>query len=573
MRKSISTHLDPDYHSDATEIDNNEKQAQPRTVNSAKSGRVERQRRVGAVAGKRPDAREFRMPDGVVRRDRPLGFQWSADYDLLSSLIFMPPCASKKMERVMASIVMDVILAGPFQRTSYSRSHDFYVVPARYRATDYGYDTVVGAIDRLVTAGLLIEHDKAPSSAVATGWQSSFIGSPELYNLDWTRLKANRRRGETIKMKDKNGKLVDYAETSRTQADRSVTEAINARIRAARIELKAPTIVEQNEFVIRFSVDEEHGEHAVYPKMIELYRVYNGKWNRGGRYYGGWWQSVRSKDRQFFEIDGEGVVEEDFRMLHPRLLYALAGEFLAEDDDAYTIDAWDRKTCKRAFNVLLNAAKFGEAKGAIAAHTGDESSALRLIEAIKCKHHRVRKYFHTAIGIRLQNIDSEIAKCVLKEMTLLRGITVLPVHDSFIVPASHGATLREVMVNVLKRCTEALLRNAKKPAKLVDVNDWVDGCRSNAILLNESDTRYGFSSESSYRGEGGRGCEARPSAAEYEGEYDRGHPPELSECGVSSVVINPRRDLNPVSSIGLRKPRFMVDLERRRLNELRTRSK
>lgn len=155
----------------------------------------------------KPEAKSFRLPEGVNRRDRPLGYHWSADYDTLNTLIGLPPCASKKMERVMASIVVDVMLAGPFQRTSYSRSHDFYAASARYRGTDYGYDTVVGAIDRLVAAELLIEHRKAESSSIGSGWQSSFIGSRDLYRVRDIPTVV-RRRGEVIRLKEaKTGKL------------------------------------------------------------------------------------------------------------------------------------------------------------------------------------------------------------------------------------------------------------------------------------------------------------------------------------------------------------------------------
>lgn len=399
------------------------------------------------------EAKPFQFPEGVTRRDRPLGFQWSADYDTLNALIGLPPCSSKKMERVMASIVVDVMLAGPFQRTSYSRSHEFYAVPARYRATDYGYHTVIGAVDRLVTAGLLIEHVKASSGRIGTGWQSSFIGSPTLYRIHDIPTAA-RRPGEVIKLKDaKTGRLVDYRETRRTAADRKVTAGVNAHIRNAAIVLDAPTIAEQNDRLIRFKIDDDHGAHAVYPEMTELYRVYNGGWNLGGRYYGGWWQSVRAADRKYFVIDGEKAVEEDYEQLHPRLLYAHAGEVLV--GDAYTIDGWDRKLCKRAFNILLNASNFHEAKASVAKHAGDESTALKLIEAIKHRHFRVRKFFHSGIGIRLQNIDSEMAKIVLTELTLRHGITVLPIHDSFIVPMSAREHLVRVMREAFDKVTEA----------------------------------------------------------------------------------------------------------------------
>lgn len=205
--------------------------------------------------------------------------------------------------------------------------------------------------------------------------------------------------------------------------------------------------------MIRFKVDDNHGEHAVYPELIELYRVYNGGWNLGGRYYGGWWQGVRAADRKHFIIDGEAAIEEDYQQLHPRLLYAHASEVLL--GDAYTIEGWERKLCKQAFNTLLNAPNFNKAKWSIVGDVGDERTALDLIEAIKRKHFRVRKFLHSGIGLRLQNPDSEMAKIVLTEMTLRHGITVLPVHDSFIVPMSAREHLLRAMKEAFDRVTEA----------------------------------------------------------------------------------------------------------------------
>jgi hypothetical protein len=128
----------------------------------------------------RPKPKAVKFPEGVTCRDRALRFHWSADYDALNVQIGLPPCASKKMERVMASIVVDVILAGPHARTSYSRTSDYYRESARYRGTDYGYDTVVGAVDRLLMAGLLVEHLKKEFEEGEAGWQSSFKGACKL---------------------------------------------------------------------------------------------------------------------------------------------------------------------------------------------------------------------------------------------------------------------------------------------------------------------------------------------------------------------------------------------------------
>jgi len=57
-----------------------------------------------------------------------------------------------------------------------------------------------------------------------------------------------------------------------------------------------------------------------------LRRVFSrGSMERGGRFYGGWWQFIPSEFREFITINGQPTVEIDFSELHPRLLYLEQG--------------------------------------------------------------------------------------------------------------------------------------------------------------------------------------------------------------------------------------------------------
>src|SRR5947207_9185465 len=57
-----------------------------------------------------------------------------------------------------------------------------------------------------------------------------------------------------------------------------------------------------------------------------LVRIFNdGSFERGGRFYGGWWQGVPQHYRMHITIDGEPTVEADYSAIHPRLLYAREG--------------------------------------------------------------------------------------------------------------------------------------------------------------------------------------------------------------------------------------------------------
>ncbi|RWQ14816.1 hypothetical protein [Mesorhizobium sp.] len=358
----------------------------------------------------------------------------------------------------MASIIHDAALSAredPTKRISYSRRKVFYAAAGRYYGTDYGYDTVVPAVDALVASGLLVEHDKVKGGPAGTGIQSSFLPGPRLAEI--TLPKVERRAGELIRLKDADGNLVGYRDTERTVRDRKFLEAVNTHIAAAEIRLHGinGAVVNEDEGTIFFpgfmsGFDGGEGDHTVYISMKGLYRVYNGGWTLGGRLYGGWWQQVRSRDRQHFVIDGGATCEVDYEMLHPRLVYAAAGRKL--DGDAYTLDGWDRQVCKRAFNILLNADGYHSALGAILPYVGENrQAAAELIADIKRHHSAVADRFHSGVGLRLQNLDSEMAKSVLHELTVRQGITVLPVHDSFIVREDHRADLVDAMDRAFSR--------------------------------------------------------------------------------------------------------------------------
>jgi hypothetical protein len=363
----------------------------------------------------------------------------------------------------MASIVYDAALSArenPAMRISYSRTKTYYAAAGRYEGTEYGYDTVVPAVDALVEAGLLVDHHKVKASKIRRGVQSSFRPAPELAGILLP--KPDYRMGELIRLKDAAGNLVGYRDTERTMRDRRFLEDVNRHMASADIRIHGinGVVADDNAGTIFFPgflqwLDDGIADHTVYTRMKQLYRVYNGAWTLGGRFYGGWWQQVRGRDRRHLHIDGGETVELDYETLHPRLLYAAAGQKL--DGDAYALDGWDRNACKRAFNILLNAGSYREALGAIRPHVGNSrKAAVSLIAAMKQRHSAVADAFHSGVGLRLQNLDAEMAKLVMRDLTVRRGITVLPVHDSFIVRNEHQPVLEEAMDRAYDQITASV---------------------------------------------------------------------------------------------------------------------
>ena len=64
-----------------------------------------------------------------------------------------------------------------------------------------------------------------------------------------------------------------------------------------------------------------------------LRRVFgHGSFERGGRFYGGWWQNIPSAYRSVITINGKRNIEMDFSQFHPNILYNLYQSGLGNRD-------------------------------------------------------------------------------------------------------------------------------------------------------------------------------------------------------------------------------------------------
>jgi DNA-binding XRE family transcriptional regulator len=70
--------------------------------------------------------------------------------------------------------------------------------------------------------------------------------------------------------------------------------------------------------------------------------------------------------------------------------------------------------------------------------------AQRLVHDLERRHAPIADHFQSGAGCWLQRLDSDMAEIVLLGL-VKRGIPVLPIHDSFIVPARHENIADEVM--------------------------------------------------------------------------------------------------------------------------------
>jgi len=232
------------------------------------------------------------------------------------------------------------------------------------------------------------------------------------------------------------------------------------------------------------TMQEKYGSPLIF-NLVSLHRVFSkGLMDHGGRFYGAWWQFIKSQYRPYLTINGLATGEVDYSEMHPRLLYHLHNQ-PPPQGDLYD-DGWRnpghptykksispykerRALIKTVFNAFIND-EFGRFRLSKDEAITAKKFGLTLasIRKLLYKKHPLLKGAHkTGIGLKLQFIDSQIAEHVMLSL-LNQGITCLPVHDSFIVPMHQVSELQTAM-------TDAYMAIVGKPPKLKDLQPFKSG--------------------------------------------------------------------------------------------------
>jgi hypothetical protein len=184
---------------------------------------------------------------------------------------------------------------------------------------------------------------------------------------------------------------------------------------------------------------------------------YRADWNLGGRFHGGWWQSIKEDWRKQIYLNDQATIEQDYSGLHINLLYGLQG--LEPQRDPYTLDkllgfsdAEQRKIVKGLALMGINAkspkATFSafrqdQKTGSVEKSLTDKQLQL-LLDSFKEKHPAIADSICTDKGVELMEVDGRITAKVINHFTK-KQIPVLTVHDSYITPHTHTGELRRAM--------------------------------------------------------------------------------------------------------------------------------
>lgn len=189
---------------------------------------------------------------------------------------------------------------------------------------------------------------------------------------------------------------------------------------------------------------------------VQLVRIFSrGSMEKGGRFYRGWWQAIPSKYRPLIRLNGKRTIEVDYSSIGLRILYAKVNLELPVEKDLYDIglDDWipfkdDRRPIvKKVFNALINdedkVYKLEKEYKQVLGLSLDE-----FLDRVKEHHKPIFHLLRSEAGLESQKVDSDVAEQVMLEL-INEGIPVLPIHDSFIVPA--GYMIEPLLNGVFRR--------------------------------------------------------------------------------------------------------------------------
>lgn len=189
-------------------------------------------------------------------------------------------------------------------------------------------------------------------------------------------------------------------------------------------------------------------DHPVDVQARRLRRHFTlGRFDRGGRLFGGFWETLPKVTRSGgIRIGGEPVVGLDYSQLNPTLAYHIARD-VPPPGDAYTLPGLEkyRDGVKKIFNAMLFSHPVKQFPKGARAMFPRTIKCGNVTEAI-LRHHPMLKGVLSSveIGHQLQFLESEIMMEVLRKCRK-RNIVALPVFDSVVVKSSVENAVLKIM--------------------------------------------------------------------------------------------------------------------------------
>jgi hypothetical protein len=348
----------------------------------------------------------------------------------------------------------------PEQTIGVGMSNSFYKKSSRYNALHISYK-LIEIVHELTAAKLIgFREGSEWSGKVSRIWPlRKLIKLFEQAKFGLEDIQPTPDR-ECIILRDSKKNDIEYEDTTNTHRMRVNLRQYN--------ELLADTFIDMPS-LHNPVIKKKKGQVNITQNHKFVRRIFhNSSFEQGGRFYGGWWQSIPKEYRQKIYINDNPTIEDDFSALHIMLLYAKQGlEYDWDGEDPYYhpisfINDYDEaRLVGKLFLLTALNAKDKKSGFAAARNTFTEEEihykgefSNRFLEdyltKVKDKHPPLEEYLCSNAGVGLMNIDSQITEKIVEAFTS-KGITILCMHDSFIIQVQHDNELRTQMQKAVEQ--------------------------------------------------------------------------------------------------------------------------
>ena len=409
-----------------------------------------------------------------------------------AGLAVLEPKGNRKPNRTVKEslrvLILDLYvkwLKDPALSIGFSKSNKDYKVGSRYNAL-FIPRKIIDVEELLVVAGFIEElkhfKDRESNSRSYTTRIRHTQALRELFDkltIDLHDIDTHANE-ECIILHDKyvddpdddTIRKIEYNDNDLTEDELALLDKLREQLTAYNKLLKHTFIDIPSYASSKFKRTITKGHNAGRQQTISLgpdnkfvVRVFNeglaGKWQRGGRFYRGWWQQINKEDRSKIYINDKPTLEVDFKAFHPNLLSNELGVRLA--DDPYdlgelllpdVITTTDQQRAYVKLLVLMSINADSDKKAFQAFRNSDRKDKLgqsltdiqlgELLKGFIRKHPQFEDILCTGQALRLMNIDSQIANLVIDHFTE-KDIPVLCIHDSFIIQYDREPELRRIL--------------------------------------------------------------------------------------------------------------------------------
>lgn len=246
--------------------------------------------------------------------------------------------------------------------------------------------------------------------------------------------------------------LIDYEDTAQSVRYRAEMATINAVLRKADIGFLAsdgreasPLLTLSRELRRHFILRSDEGDAP--------------RFDRSGRLFGGWWQTIPSSERKSIRLDGEPIADLDFAQMFLRLAYLEAGvEPPAGDLYADLPGRLGEARWRPGIKEVVNTLFFREGplqrlpRGS-REHLPPETTAAHIRSVILSRHPKIEPLFESGRGLHLMFLESQILVAALLRLEREGLTAALPMHDGIMVPKSR----RELAERAMREASEQIV--------------------------------------------------------------------------------------------------------------------